>query len=155
MKFATRIASGAALLIACLPVQAQPAENPDNVKVQVGSALVCDTQQQVERFVALYDGNVQTTLTAVNGEQTQPNRESQPGSGQANQPGSGQAKSQACDVATIAYVLGPEVSQAHSHGNGTFRVVRVLVLGVLTEQGLLASVPTPLYSAAKVEEVEA
>jgi hypothetical protein len=136
MNFATCIASGAVLLLACLPARAEPQDkghDKGDVKVQVGSALVCDTQQQVERFVALYDGNVQSALSAVNGEQTTPH---------------------ACDVATIAYVMGPEVSQARSNGNGTFRVVRVLVLGVLTEQGLQASVPTPFYSAAQVEEVE-
>jgi hypothetical protein len=142
MKSAVRIASVAALLLTCLPAQAYEQEqDKDAVKVQVGSALVCDTQQQVERFVALYDGDVATTLTVVNGEQAK-NGE--------------QAAKHACDVATIAYVMGPEVSQARStNGNGTFRVVRVLVLGVLTDKGLQASVPTPFYSAAKVEEQEA
>lgn len=149
MNFATRIASGAALLLACLPAQAQqagqaPQAGKDQlgngqVNVQVGSALVCDTQQQVERFVALYDGNVHTALSAVNGEQ--PKRMAD-------------KTRQACDVATIAYVMGPEVSTARSTG-GTFRIVRVLVLGVLTEQGIRASVPTPFYSAAKIAEAEA
>ena len=120
MKFATRIASAAALLLACMPAQAETpngAEAPggdQQVKVQIGSALVCDTQQQVERFVALYEDNIQSALTAVNGEQAKASGE--------------KAAAQACDVATIAYVMGPEVSQARStHGNGTFRVVRVLV----------------------------
>jgi hypothetical protein len=141
MKFATWLASGAALLLANLPAQAEEQQGSDAVKVQVGSALVCDTQQQVERFVALYDGNVQTTLSAVNGEQRTTG---------------GRRAKHACDVATIAYVMGPEVSQARaSNGSGTFRVVRVLVLGVVTEQGLQASVPTPFYSAARVEEMDA
>jgi hypothetical protein len=140
MKLASCLASGIALLVASVPAQSQPKEN-EQVKVQVGSALVCDTQQQVERFVALYDGDVQTTLTAVNDEQ--PTTKGK------------RAAKHACDVATIAYVLGPEVSQARSNGSGTFRVVRVLVLGVLTEQGLQASVPKPFYSAAKVDDVEA
>jgi hypothetical protein len=138
MNFAMRIAPGLvapglAVLLACLPAQAQAPSDKENVKVQIGSALVCDTQQQVERFVALYDGDVQTTLTAVNGEQTKPH---------------------ACDVATIAYVMGPEVATARSSG-GTFRVVRVLVLGVLTEKGMQASAPTPFYSATRVDETEA
>jgi hypothetical protein len=52
--------------------------------------------------------------------------------------------------------MGPEVSKARtSNGSGTFRVVRVLVLGVLTERGLEASAPTPFYSAAQVEEMDA
>jgi hypothetical protein len=139
MKFASSMASGIALLLASLPAQAEPKQS-DQVKVQVGSALVCDTQQQVERFVALYDGDVQTTLAAVNDEQVTNGKP---------------AAKHACDIATIAYVMGPEVSKARSSGNGTFRVVRVLVLGVLTEQGLQASAPRPFYSAAKVDEAEA
>jgi hypothetical protein len=135
MSFASRIASGAVFLFACLPAQAEQdqQQQQDATKVQIASALVCDTQQQVERFVALFDGDVETALKAVNSEQTKPD---------------------ACDVATIAYVMGPEVSTARSNGN-TFRVVRVLVLGVVTPSGIMkASVPTAFYSAAMVEEQE-
>lgn len=135
MSFASRIASGAIFLLACLPAQAEQdqQQQQDAVKVQIASALVCDTQAQVERFVALFDGNVESALSAVNDEQATPN---------------------ACDVATIAYVLGPEVSTARSNG-ATFRVVRVLVLGVVTPDGIMkASVPTAFYSAAMIEEQE-
>ena len=137
MNAVTSIATAAALVLAGLPAQANPPDANEQVKVQIGSALVCDTQDQVERFVALYDGNVQSALSAVNGEQA-----------------AKQAARQACDVATIAYVMGPEVSTARSSG-GTFRVVRVLVLGVLTEQGLQASAPAAFYSAAKIDEIQA
>jgi hypothetical protein len=135
MSFASRIVLGAVFLLACLPAQAEQdqKQQQEAVKVQIASALVCDTQAQVERFVALFDGNVETALHAVNNEQT---------------------TRHACDVATIAYVMGPEVSTARSNG-ATFRVVRVLVLGVVTPDGIMkASVPTPFYSAAMIEEQE-
>ena len=135
MSFASRIAAGAVFVLACLPAQAEQdnQQQQEAVKVQIASALVCDTQQQVERFVALFDGNVENALKAVNSEQSTPH---------------------ACDVATIAYVMGPEVSTARSNGN-TFRVVRVLGLGVVTPSGIVkASVPTAFYSAALVEEQE-
>jgi hypothetical protein len=149
----TGIASGAVFLLACLPAQAQQAgKDPlgkDQVNVQIGTALVCDTQQQVERFVALFDGDVQRALRAVNDEQKQTKQTKPKLTKQTTD-----KTRHACDVATIAYVMGPEVSTARSTG-GTFRIVRVVVLGVLTEQGLQASEPTPFYSAAQVAETEA
>jgi hypothetical protein len=123
------LALGTALLFACLPARAQ---QDDNVDVHVGPALVCDTQAQVERFVALYDGNVERTIEAVNGEQAEPN---------------------ACGLATIAYVPGPPVAMA-SNTTGTYQVVRLLVVGVLTENGMQAAQPTPLYSVAKAEGLD-
>src|SRR6516165_341896 len=49
MRIVARLASLILLPILALPLRAQD--------VQVGTALVCDTRQQVERFVALYDGD--------------------------------------------------------------------------------------------------
>ncbi len=34
--------------------------------VEIGTRLVCNTQQQVERFVALFDGDPQRTANSVN-----------------------------------------------------------------------------------------
>jgi hypothetical protein len=136
MNLATRLVLGASVLLACAPALAEE-QKDDGIRIQVASALVCDTQQQVERFVTVFDGNAENALDAVNKETV--NEE--------------QASRQACDIATIAYVMGPEVATTRTSA-GTFRIVRVLVVGVLTENGLAASVPTPFYSAAKLEEQE-
>ena len=41
-------------------------------EVEVGTNLICDTQEQVERFVALYDGNAQAAISAVNAAEHNP-----------------------------------------------------------------------------------
>ena len=47
------------LLTLCFPAQAQ--------EVEVTSGLICDTQKQVEQFIALYDGNAQDTAERETG----------------------------------------------------------------------------------------
>ena len=87
--------------------------------------LICDTQKQVERFVALFAGDVGAALHAVNSEQDNPT---------------------ACDIATIAYVPGNEVATAKGPC-GHFRVVKILLIGVLTEdEGFLFTVPAPYFT---------
>ena len=58
MSFATRLAPLLALLASlCAPALAADYE--------VGTSLVCDTQEQAERFVALFSGDAQAALVAV------------------------------------------------------------------------------------------
>jgi hypothetical protein len=115
---------GVALLSLLLghPAQAQ--------KIEVDSGVFCDTQQQVERVVALFDGNAEKAVKAVNSEQNDPT---------------------ACVGATLAVIRGPEIATARTK-NGTFNVVRVLVVGILTEDGFRNTVPTVLYSFEQVDE---
>jgi hypothetical protein len=66
MNLAARLAPLFALLAApfCAPSQAADYE--------VASSLVCDTQEQVERFAALFAGNAQAAIRVVNAEQKNP-----------------------------------------------------------------------------------
>ena len=41
-------------------------------EVQVGTGLLCDTQQQAERFAALYDGDSAIAIRTVNAEEHNP-----------------------------------------------------------------------------------
>src|ERR1700675_3100507 len=61
-----RRALGLALLslLACYPAQAQEYEH--------GTALLCDSQKQVERYVALFKGKEQSTIDEVNTEEKDP-----------------------------------------------------------------------------------
>ena len=113
------------LVLACLPVRAEEME----FDVDIDTALVCDTQQQVERFVALFEGDVGAALRAVNGEQESPT---------------------ACDIATIAYVPSDDVTTTKGPC-GHFRVVKILLVGVLTEDhGFLFTVPSPYFTMQPV-----
>ena len=110
------------LMLACLPVRAEEEMEFD---IDIDTKLVCDTQKQVERFVALFAGDVGAALHAVNSEQESPT---------------------ACDITTIAYVPGDDVATAKGPC-GHFRVVKILLIGVLTEdEGFLFTVPAPYFT---------
>jgi hypothetical protein len=113
------------LLLLSLPAQGRELE------VEVGTSLICDTQAQVERFVALYDGDAQRTVDTVNAAEHNPT---------------------ACAVTTIAYVRGPQLATARAKET-TFQIAPILVLGVVTEAGVTSVTPAPFYSVFEVEEI--
>jgi hypothetical protein len=51
-------------LLLCFAARAQ--------KIEVSTGVFCDTQKQVERLVALFDGNAEKAMTAVNAEENDP-----------------------------------------------------------------------------------
>lgn len=99
--------------------------------VEVASGLICDTQQQAEQFAALYDGNAQETAEKVNVSEKNPT---------------------ACVVSGLAYVRGRKLATARSK-NTTFQIVPVLVLGVVTKEGVQAVAPARYFAAIQVEEI--
>jgi hypothetical protein len=102
-------------------------------EVELGPGLVCDTQKQVERFVALYSGDVQAAVNAVNAEMHDPT---------------------ACGLANMAFVRGPQLATARNK-NTSFDIVQILVVGVANEAGSVQTVtPAVFYSLFPVEEVE-
>jgi hypothetical protein len=98
--------------------------------VEVGTGIVCDTQKQMERFVALFHGEVEAAVKAVNAEEDDPN---------------------ACVAGTIAFVRGPDIATARTQ-NATFQIVRVLVVGIFTQAGFRATVPAAFFSAERIDE---
>jgi hypothetical protein len=108
-------------------VQAQAQE------VELGPGLVCDTQKQVERFVALYSGDAQAAVNAVNAEMNDPT---------------------ACGLANMAFVRGPQLATARNKDT-TFDIVQILVVGVANEAGGVQTItPALFYSLFPVEEIE-
>jgi hypothetical protein len=112
------------LLGASLSGPAQPAD------YEVGTSLVCDTQTEVERFVALFRGDAESAIAAVNSEEHNPT---------------------ACGLVNAAYVRGPRIEMAR-HGGSAFEIVRVLVVGVDTPTGIQAVPPAVFFSLFAVKE---
>ena len=101
--------------------------------VQVGTGLLCDTQQQAERFAALYDGDAGIAIRTVNAEEHNPT---------------------ACGVVAMAYVAGPPLSTARTK-DLTFEIIQVLVVGVITRNGMQSVEPVHFFSVVPVEELRA
>jgi hypothetical protein len=130
MAFARHLAL---LILPSLFLLASPARADDlqieTDDVQIGTGLVCDTQQQVKRFVSIYDGDIETAVSTVNTEEHDPT---------------------ACVIAAMAYVPGDPVDTA-IHNDKMFHIVPVVVLGVVTAQGLQAITPAQFFSVVEVK----
>ena len=50
------------LLLICAPAQAQDKQGIDGRNIEFGDVLVCDTQEQVERYVTLYKGDQEAAV---------------------------------------------------------------------------------------------
>ncbi len=118
----------------CFVVPAAAQQKPDpNDQVQVGATVICDTQQQMERFVVVFDGDYASAMNRVNAEEKNPT---------------------ACIGATMAYVQGGELSKAKSTTKGTYNIIRVLVIGITTPMGFQPIQPAAFFSIVKSEEVD-
>jgi hypothetical protein len=101
--------------------------------VELGPSLICNTEKQVERFIALYDGDAAAAISAVNSEVHDPT---------------------ACGLVNTAYVRGRQLATARNKDT-TFGVVEILVLGIVDEEGSVESVtPAVFYSLFPVEDIE-
>jgi hypothetical protein len=124
MRVAARLVSLVALLVTyfCCPAGASDYE--------VGKSLVCDTQGQVERFVALFTGDASAAIRVVNAESKDPT---------------------ACAIVNVAYMRGPSIGMAR-HRDNAFEIVRVLVVGVETERGIRPVSSASYFSLFGVKE---
>ncbi|HEY2226992.1 MAG TPA: hypothetical protein VGI22_04485 [Xanthobacteraceae bacterium] len=111
-------------LVICSPARAQEYEH--------ATALLCDNQRQVERYVALFKGDEKPAIEAVNAEEHDPN---------------------ACGLASVAFVRGPGLGTARNK-ESAFQIVRVLVVGIETPDGLRPVRPSAYFSAFEVIEYD-
>ena len=121
---ATTYLRGIALLSLLMGV---PAHAQD---VEFGTAVVCNTQAQTERFVALFDGDEAAALKAVN---------------------VGEDDQDACDMVTVAYIRGPAIETAISK-DAAFNIVRIVIVGIMTDAGLQATLPAAMFFVQRVDE---
>lgn len=125
MSFAVRFAVIVPLVLLGSSAQAQ--------EVEVATNLVCDTQAQVERFVALYDEDPQDAADAVNLEVHNPN---------------------ACAVSTMAFIRGPLLATARNKDRA-FQIAPIIVVGVVTPTGIQPTTPAAFFSMFEVDELRA
>jgi hypothetical protein len=122
MNFAARMAFLSLLMAA--PAQAQ---DVGHERLETETSLFCDTPQQVERFVSLFNGDsisAEAAIATINAESERPD---------------------ACVIATAAYRRAGTVLTV-KNGDAAFDVVRIVVLGVYTINGFERSQPTELFS---------
>jgi hypothetical protein len=100
-------------------------------QVEIGTSLICNTREQVERFVALYDGDSESAANSVNALEHDPT---------------------ACAVSAMAYVRGRQLATARNKDT-TFQIVPILVLGVITESGVQSVTPAAFFSLFEIEEI--
>ena len=117
-------------MLLCAPAHAQDNRGVDQRDIEVGDTLVCDTQEQAERYIAHFKGDSEAAVRAVNREQSD---------------------SRACGLMSAAFMRGPNVA-AVSQGNMGFQTVRILVLGVAGPEGFRAVEPAPYFTVFGVTE---
>ena len=101
--------------------------------LQVGRGLICNTEQQVERYVTLFEGDSDKAVGTVNAEAHDDN---------------------ACAVASVAFIPGSSKQATLRNAAGSFRVVQIVVVGIVTPVGVQKVPPFVQFAVAPVEEVE-
>jgi hypothetical protein len=130
MKATVRI--GLLSLLLCAPAHAQDQNRTEQRNVEVEEVLICDTRAQVERYIALYQGDKQAAVSAVNNAENDPH---------------------ACGVATLAFVRGPQVAST-SRANMAFEILPILVVGIVTPAGVRSVSPAEYFTAFGVTEYD-
>jgi hypothetical protein len=116
------------LMIGCLSLLLFAPARADEIETSTG--VICNTQRQIERFVALNDADPRSAIRAVNAEEQDPS---------------------ACAVASLAFVRGGSPVTVKKK-DATFQIVPILVVGVVTPEGVRGVVPAVYFSLFKVEE---
>ena len=109
-------------LLMCVPAHAY--------EIESGAVIACDTQDQVERFVQLFDGNQQLAINAVNSEEHNPS---------------------ACAVIDVAYVSGTALGVARNRWYA-FEITPIVVVGTTTQHGYRQVKPARFFTPANLKE---
>jgi len=120
MKFAL------ALAFVCL----MPTTPARSGAIETGTGVVCNTRQQVERFIALNNADPLAAIGAVNAEQNDPT---------------------ACVVASLAFLRGHDGVTVRKK-DAAFQIVRILVVRMVTQDGIRPVVPALYFSLFRIEE---
>lgn len=105
----------------------------DHSTLQIGRGLICNTEQQAERYVTVFDGDSNQAVGKVNAEANDDN---------------------ACAVANVAFIPLSAAETTVRNGSAAYRVVQIVVLGVVTPAGVQKVRPFVQFAVAPVEEIE-
>jgi hypothetical protein len=133
MKYAPAFVLPLLSLFISLPAQASESLPAQAYELETGAIMICDTQKQVERLAQLFDGDLKVAVGAINTEEHNPN---------------------ACGIADVAYVQGPEIGVARN-GSHTFRIVPIVVVAAEAAAGYRATEPALFFTLIEVEEYTA
>jgi len=124
-KMKSLFGAAALLALACGTAAAEPDGNTGKTAIAVG--MLCDTAQQVERYVALYNegATAQTALETVNNEHSDP---------------------RACEIMTAMLTVGEQVATVAVTG-GSVQVVAVTIVATKTGAGWQRTAPMVQYTA--------
>jgi hypothetical protein len=100
-------------------------------EIEIGATLVCDTQQQVERFVQLFEQDLEAALTTVNSEENSPT---------------------ACAMTDIVYVQGRQLGMARSAAH-TFKIIPIMVIGENSPTGYRSVEPVSSLRLVEIREL--
>jgi hypothetical protein len=126
IRSAVRAATALALLAACGTARSEPVAD-----YEVTTGLICDTPQQVERFIALFDGqDAGKAVKVVNSEAHNPS---------------------ACAIASLAFIRGKNV-ETISRRDNAYTIVHILVFGIATEDGIRPIQPAVYFTTFAVRE---
>jgi hypothetical protein len=109
-------------LLFCAPARAE--------EVEVGTGPVCGTQKQVERLANLFGDDTDSAINTVNAEERDPT---------------------ACKIADVAYLRGSRIATVRGK-DVTFEIVKILILGVVTPQGVQQTAPAVYFSLFPIDE---
>jgi hypothetical protein len=103
---------------------------------EVGTTIICDTQRQAERFVSRIRGHAESAGSAVSAVNAEENNQG------------------ACGMSKLAFVRGASIATVRTKDE-TYEIVEILVVGVPTEGGVKAAVPSVFFAVFELEESRA
>ena len=130
MTLLARLMLAFVLICFCFGAIAQEQET----EVKFGVGIICDTAQQVERYLVILNNGTASSknaLQAVNTEAKNPN---------------------ACGMAAIAFLPDKQIGSVNT-SNGAIRVMRIEIIATVTEAGW-HQVPVTVQYTALVEKFE-
>ena len=121
----SRVSWCGALMFLLLSFQAALAQ-----EVVTGTEVVCSSGKQAERYIDLFHGDEEETVTEVNTEAE---------------------SDDTCRLISIAYLRGKDVAKAVTK-EGTFVIARVLIVGFITRRGVHGVPHFVQFTVFKIDE---